>query len=705
MTAMRDNKAFTRGDPVSRSLIDVAADRAQLAPGRLPAGLVELGQRHGLISILSDLTDDPMVRAIAARERARSRVLEAHLGDLLERLHESGVQTAVLKGPAIAARYRMPAHRSFSDLDLLVPEPQVEMALDLLASYPATLSIPEKRPKADKRDVVLKDRSGVVFNVDVHWDLFSYSQLRGSADGATERAWAEARPILDSPFGPQWAIADTYRTGFLCTHAVLDHRFRLILFRDLLELSRGPVDWEAIAGAAAKWGLRSTTYLALWLTRKGLDAPIPDDLLATLRPRSLPISYLEWALPRADLVRFDGHRPHPINLASVLLNDSRWGRTSLLLRAPSAVPNWRRRVAKDPQSSQTPRVLILVSTDRRRGAEVFTERLRDGLASLGWVVEAIALRAYGEEPRADVEALVGPDGGSGGRFDLRVARGLRSKVRTFQPDVVVANGGATLRYAFADDLGRRYKLTYIGIGEPHYWLRSRLSRWLNRLMLRRVDQILAVSNATGKQLIELEPAIENRLSTVYTGVPDELFELPVALPDGPMKVLMIGSLTPEKAPDLALRVVSKIPEARLRFVGDGPLRGELELEARHLRMADRVEFIGPVTDVNPHLVWAHLLILTSLSEGLPGAILEAGAAGVPTVAVDVGGVREAVEDGVGGLVAGPGGEGLLEALTALDADRERLAQMGKSAREHAMSHFHMDDVIRRYADVLTSVIR
>lgn len=704
MRAERHQHAFARGDRTSRLLIDLAADRAVAIPGQVRAGLVELGQRHGLISILSEETDDQLVRAITSRETARRRILEWHVKGILERFDQAGIRTAVLKGPAIAGRYRNPSHRLFSDIDLLVADHQIDGALELMAEYPATLSIPEKRPKADKRDILVKDPSGILFNVDVHWDLYSYSQLRGSAAGAIEMAWAGAIPI-GSPLGPQWDIPDAYRIAFLCAHAVLDHRFRLILFRDFLELCRGEVDWEALGEVATRWGLRSTTYLALWLGKSIVDAAVPEDFLTAVRPRSLPLRYLEAALPGIDLVRFDGHRPHPVNLASVLLNDSRWGRTSLLLRAPAAVPKWRRRVAEDAHFSDTPRTLILVSTDRRRGAEVFTERLREGLLARGWVTEAVSLKGHGEEPRADLETLIGPEEPLGRRFDWRIARRLRAKIRSFNPDVVVANGGATLRYAIADNMGRRYKLVYIGIGEPHYWFRSRFSRWMNRWMLRRVDHVLTVSETTRGQLLELEPSLSSRVSTGYTGVPERLFEVPIEAPEGPLRVLMVGSLTQEKDPQQALRVVSEVPAARLRFLGDGPLRGELKLEARSLGITDRVEFSGSVTDVTPHLAWAHVLILTSRSEGLPGAILEAGAAGVPAIAVDVGGVREAVEDGVGGFVSGPEDEALIEALKTVNADRERLAQMGKAAREHVMSRFRMDDVIQRYADALIDVTR
>jgi len=691
---------------MSRVLIGLAAERSAHEVDRpLSTDLIELSQRHGLIPLLSEKSDDLLVRAILARERSRQATLKRHLTRILTRQNEGGVRVSVLKGPAIALRYRYEPHRPYSDLDLLVPESQLERALDLLASDPSTIAIPEKRPKADKRDVIVRDETGIRFNVDLHWDLFSYSQLRGSADGATDLAWAEARHVPDSPLGPLWELPDSFRVAFLCAHAVLDHRFRLILFRDFVEIAAQPILWDSVEDVAARWGLRSTTYLALWMSKQALGADVPSGFLSTVRPVSAPLSYLEWALPRVDIPRFDGHRPHPINLAAVLLNDSRKERASLLLRAPHAFPGWKRRVAAESHLPSARRVLILVSTDRRRGAEVFTEGLRDGLLARGWLTEALSLKGQGEDPRANLNSLMDQRFASDRRFDLRILRALHRKVRIFNPDIVIANGGATLRYAVAVDPVRKYKLVYMGIGEPDYWIRSRVSRLVNRLLLRRADRILTVSNATREQTIRLEPRIASRTHTASTGVPERLLQIQRSESTGPLRVLMIGSLSGEKDPQLALKAVARIPDAIIRFVGEGPLRGSLDSLAGSLEMNGRVEFLGSVADVTPHLEWAHVLILSSKSEGLPGAILEASAAGLPTVGVNVGGVSEAVVDGVGGYVTSRSIEEIVDALRKFNEDRRLVVEMGAAAREHVKRNFMMDDVIDRYAKFLERLLQ
>jgi glycosyltransferase involved in cell wall biosynthesis len=133
------------------------------------------------------------------------------------------------------------------------------------------------------------------------------------------------------------------------------------------------------------------------------------------------------------------------------------------------------------------------------------------------------------------------------------------------------------------------------------------------------------------------------------------------------------------------------------------LEEELREAATTLDITERVAFAGSVADVVPHLQWADVLILTSRSEGLPGAILEASAAAVPTVAVDVGGVGEAVLDGVSGYVTKRSADELAAALTGLDSDRQRLREMGEAARRHVFSEFLLDDIIDRYAELLASL--
>lgn len=358
------------------------------------------------------------------------------------------------------------------------------------------------------------------------------------------------------------------------------------------------------------------------------------------------------------------------------------------------------------ESSKGRRILILTATDRRRGAEVFTERLASGLAARDWEVQTVSLTSSGDQRRVDIETLTDVSASRPGRLNRKISSALVTRIENFQPDLLLANGGSTLRYGALAARSGGPALVYIAIGEPDYWIRTPASRVANRWMLGRTRMVLAVCETTRRQLLRLEPSLEGRVHVTYTGVPDEMFVTRHATPDLPLRVLMLGSLSAEKDPLLAVRTIALVPGAHLRLVGSGPLAADVADEAAALDIVDRVELVGGVDDVMPHLEWAGALLMTSRTEGLPGAALEAGAASVPTVAVDVGGVGEAVRHGVTGFVVdrSQGAEGLAHALSKLASDPDLVRRMGRDARLSIKERFAMDHIVSGYAARLAEVL-
>jgi len=360
-----------------------------------------------------------------------------------------------------------------------------------------------------------------------------------------------------------------------------------------------------------------------------------------------------------------------------------------------------------PQSEPVARrVLIVTATDRRRGAEVFTVRLGEGLAGRGWIVDTVSLTTSRETRRVEVDCLTDVDSARPGRLNRRIAGALNQRIKDFRPDIVLANGGSTLRYGALATVRSDIALVYIAIGEPDFWIRSMSSRIANRWMLGRTTRVLAVCDATKRQLLELDPSLAGRTHVTYTGVPDELFMVRPGEDDGrPLRVVMVGSLSDEKDPLLALRSVARVPGVVLRFVGAGPLIDEIRGEVHALGVEGRVEMVGAVDDVIPHLAWSNVLLLTSRTEGLPGAVLEAGAASVPAVALDVGGVSEAVSDGVTGIVVDRSDDdGLTRALTLLATDPDLVRRLGRAARLHIKERFAMDHIVSGYAARLAEAL-
>jgi glycosyltransferase involved in cell wall biosynthesis len=145
--------------------------------------------------------------------------------------------------------------------------------------------------------------------------------------------------------------------------------------------------------------------------------------------------------------------------------------------------------------------------------------------------------------------------------------------------------------------------------------------------------------------------------------------------------------------------------ARIRFIGAGPLLDPLQQEAKARGLSEHVEFTGSVADVRPHLAAADVLVLTSETEGFPGVVLEAAAAGTPAVAFAVGGTAETIADGVTGIVVSAGDTtALVEALAELAGDRPRLVAMGVAAQTRVRNEFLIDHAIDRYERMLSQVV-
>ena len=140
-----------------------------------------------------------------------------------------------------------------------------------------------------------------------------------------------------------------------------------------------------------------------------------------------------------------------------------------------------------------------------------------------------------------------------------------------------------------------------------------------------------------------------------------------------------GRLTRQKALGVAIDAISRVPEAHLVVIGDGPERAALERRAHDVGLNGRVTFLGarPRADVLEALGTAWAAVLSSEWENLPHAAVEALAVGTPVVATSVGGVPEVVHDDVNGLLVPPGSPdafaGAIERLVADVGLRNRLA--------------------------------
>jgi glycosyltransferase involved in cell wall biosynthesis len=219
--------------------------------------------------------------------------------------------------------------------------------------------------------------------------------------------------------------------------------------------------------------------------------------------------------------------------------------------------------------------------------------------------------------------------------------------------------------------------------------------------------VICVCDFERRLALEKRIAPAERLLVVYNGVRDVPVELRSHPEDAPARIVSVARLEAPKDQATLLEALARLrPLAwRLDLAGDGPREQEMRALAKRLGVAERVHFHGYLPDPAPLLARAQVFALASRSEGLPRSILEAMRAGLPVVATDVGGVSEAVADGVSGsLVPRDDPEALSQALASLLAEPSRRARLGAAARRTYESRFRLERMVETTAGIYDTVV-
>jgi glycosyltransferase involved in cell wall biosynthesis len=153
------------------------------------------------------------------------------------------------------------------------------------------------------------------------------------------------------------------------------------------------------------------------------------------------------------------------------------------------------------------------------------------------------------------------------------------------------------------------------------------------------------------------------------------------------------------------RLRPAFPGLRLEIAGEGPARGELEQLVRSLGIADSVVFLGWQADLAPLFALWDVFVQSSLEEGLPMALLEAMAAGLPAVATAVGGTPEIIDDGVNGwLVPAQDPAALAARVQELLQNREQQSAMGAAGCARVEAKFSAGRMVKELASIYDELL-
>ena len=362
--------------------------------------------------------------------------------------------------------------------------------------------------------------------------------------------------------------------------------------------------------------------------------------------------------------------------------------------------------------------MLIPTVDHIAGAERQAMLLVRGLRTRGWRVTVLALSGSGGDAArelADMEAGFMTLELRKGLADLRGWRRLRQWIQSEHPDVLHAHMPHAAWMARWSRVASPVRVALDTIhtsatGTLGRRLGYRWSRWLP-------DCVTAVSEAVRQAYLKAGMIAPERCLVVANGVDTERWR-----PDGAARAarrgeigigedflwLAAGRLDPVKDYETMLRAFALLPAAsRLAITGEGPEEQALRGLSRELGIAERVRFLGFVSEIERWMQAADGFVLSSRWEGLPMGLIEAAACGLPAVATGVAGSRDVIVDGRTGWLAEAGSPtslaGKMRQMMNLTLDER--AAMGEDARESAVGRFSLARTIDNWEGLYSELLQ
>lgn len=358
------------------------------------------------------------------------------------------------------------------------------------------------------------------------------------------------------------------------------------------------------------------------------------------------------------------------------------------------------------------KILHLISSGGMYGAEAVILNLCSAINRAGAHTSAIAVFANTSQPNfqlRDAALAAGIETHTidcRGQLDSSVPARLQQLIRETQTDVVHTHGYKADIYAW-------WGLRRAGVlvATCHNWIDNdaalRVYGWLDRIVLRRFSRVVAVSEAVKSRLLNAGLA-EDRVSLIRNGILLEPFQAAAAERSSMARpfctVGFVGRLSPEKGPDIFVRaaalVLERFPSTKFILAGEGPEREALQTLIAELGVAEQVRLLGRQDDMPSLYAKLDIMVLSSRTEGLPMALLEAMASGLSVVATNVGAIPTVIENGHSGLLA-PANDpsAIAGCISGLLADRARRHSMGESAKDLVTSQFSAEHMAEQYIRV------
>jgi glycosyltransferase involved in cell wall biosynthesis len=355
------------------------------------------------------------------------------------------------------------------------------------------------------------------------------------------------------------------------------------------------------------------------------------------------------------------------------------------------------------------KIFYLITKSEAGGAQTHVFQLSRHMRSLGhlvavmahpggWLEEEVTKLGARFYPNPHLTNAINP------LADIRAAVALKNALSDFRPDLVSCHStkaGIIGRLAIRNRIPTIFTAHGWGFAEGASLVRRMTVPFAERLAAKFCAKIICVCENDRQLALRHRIAPAEKLITIHNGVETNVPQAALDVAEGaPIAIAFVGRLANPKDPLLLLEAFCGLPnelqrQARIEIIGDGPKRNALARFIADHALTHRVTLRGSLSrqEVLSVLAQARVFALITNYEGFPRSILEAMAVGLPVIASDVGGVKEALTPECGILVPRGDKAAITRALETLLRDPGRIQKMGRAAHERAKALFSLEKML------------
>ena len=211
-----------------------------------------------------------------------------------------------------------------------------------------------------------------------------------------------------------------------------------------------------------------------------------------------------------------------------------------------------------------------------------------------------------------------------------------------------------------------------------------------------VDTHIVVTDYLKKLLINKYNNDPDKIKVIHNGIDMSCFDL--IRKNNNKKIVWVGRMSPEKHPEVILKIAKEMPEHIFKLIGGGDMYDEIQYMSQDLKLSN-VDIVGEKNNINKELEDCSMLVMTSEIEGFPIVLLEAGAKGLPVIAPNVGGISEYIISRKNGYMVKEY-DRIGEYAKAINCIAKNDIWPNEKIRSHANEKYSIQEIIKEYEKIL-----